>query len=342
MNITIIGAGAIGLLVAARLAESGGNRVALLARSNAPQLAAAGIALHEAGATRHVHTVEVFADPSTPPFRPELAVLCVKGYDTEGVLPALDAIGAAFVLTLQNGIGHEERLIAHYGPARVISGAITTSVEVDGPAGITVTKSGGIGIAPIGGPPVDHVAQPFARAGFETRVVGNYAAMKWSKALLNMLGNASAAILDMSVADVYADDRLVALERRAFLEALAVMDKRGLRPVNLPRYPAAPLAQAMRFLPAPLLYAVLRRTVAGGRGGKLPSLLIELRRGNPRSEGAFLYGAVAEEAVRVGVAAPVNAALWRTLHGIASGSIAWDEYRHKPDRLLQAASQPSS
>lgn len=334
MDITIIGAGAIGLLIAARLAQSGENRVALLARSNAPQLATEGITLTYQDAPQQVRAVEVFSDPHAPPFRAELAVLCVKGYDTDSVLPVIDALETPFVLTLQNGIGNEERLIERYGPQRVISGAITTSVEVDSPAAITITKNGGIGLAPVGGPPIDHFAQPFARAGFETRSIGNYSAMKWSKALLNMLGNASAAILDMPVADVYADDRLVALERRGFLEALAVMDKRSLKPVNLPRYPAAPLAQAMRFLPAPLLYPVLRNTVAGGRGGKLPSLLIELRAGNPRTEGRFLYGAVAEEAARLGLAAPVNAALWRTLDGIAQGSIPWDEFRGKPDRLL--------
>jgi 2-dehydropantoate 2-reductase len=158
--------------------------------------------------------------------------------------------------------------------------------------------------------------------------------MKWSKALLNMLGNASAAILAMSVAEVYADDRLVAMERRAFREALAVMRMIGARPVDLPSYPAALLSRAMTWLPAPLLFPVLRKVVAGGRGGKDPSLLRDLRAGRRRSEGEFLYGAIAAEAARQGVPAPVNASLWRVLGGIAAGDIAWDAYRGKPEKLL--------
>lgn len=336
MDILIIGAGAIGLLVAARLAEAGGNRVALLARSNAAELAERGITLSWEHNTIVSRSVEIASDPGALSFNPQLVVVCVKGYDTPTVLPMLEHFAASFLLTLQNGIGNEEALVARFGPDRVLSGAITTSVEIATSTEIAVTKSGGIGLAPVAGQPIEHFAAPFERAGFVTQTFGSYLSLKWSKALLNMLGNATAAILDMPVAEVYADDRLVALERRAFREALAVMDKRGIKPISLPRYPAAQLANAMRLLPAPLLFPLLRRTVAGGRGGKLPSLLIELHKGNPRSEGKFLYGAVAEEAARVGVAAPVNTALWATLDGIATNHIPWDDFRHKPERLLAA------
>ena len=44
---------------------------------------------------------------------------------------------------------------------------------------------------------------------FDAREYADYRALKWSKALLNMLGNATAAILDMTVEQVYADPRLV-------------------------------------------------------------------------------------------------------------------------------------
>ena len=149
-----------------------------------------------------------------------------------------------------------------------------------------------------------------------------------------MLGNATAAILDMSVAAVYADRRLVALERQAFCEALHVMDRLGVRPVNLPRYPAALLALAMRRAPAALLDPLLRRLIAGGRGGKTPSLHLDLARGNRRSEGDLLYGAVVRAAQQVGIAAPANRALYDTLQGIASGALVWDDFRHNPERLL--------
>lgn len=340
MSIVVVGGGAIGLLVAGRLALAGGAPAALLARpSSVAALAARPLSIAaKDGATVAVPQLRVAASVAELPEdcrRPDLAVLCVKGYDTPGAIATLRELGAARVLTLQNGIGNEELLAEALGAGAVLSGAITTSVDLVGPTAIIVTKAGGIGVAPLDkAGDVGMAAGALAGAGFRVERYGDYRAMKWSKALLNMLGNASAAILGVSVAEVYADRRLVALERRAFREALAVMAKLDARPVDLPSYPAALLSRAMRWLPAPILFPVLRRVVAGGRGGKDPSLLRDLRAGRRRSEGEFLYGAIAAEAARQGVPAPVNAGLWRVLGGIAAGEIAWEEYKGKPEKLL--------
>jgi 2-dehydropantoate 2-reductase len=221
----------------------------------------------------------------------------------------------------------------------VISGTITISVEVEAPGRVVVTKTGGIGLAPMAAecqPAAERAAGALAAAGFDVHQFADYRAMKWSKALLNMLGNATAAILDLPVEDVYADRRLVALERQAFLEALLVMEQLGIKPVNLPGYPAATLALAMRRIPLVLLAPLLRRRIAGGRGGKPPSLQLDLARGNRRSEGEFLYGAVVRAAVQAGVHTPVNRALWETLRAIVSGEVAWNTYRRQPERLLAA------
>lgn len=339
MTLVVVGAGAIGLLVAGRLAQSG-RPVALLARpSSAGELARQGVRIAQDGQTDQIDTVAVLGGPEELPVaaRPvELAVLCVKGYDTAGALPALELLAPERVLTLQNGIGNEELLLDRFGPERVISGVITTSVEVGALGQISVTKAGGIGLAPIqvagSVAPADEL---LAAAGFSVHTYPDYRAMKWSKALLNMLGNATAAILDMPVRDVYADVRLVGLERRAFLEALRVMDRRGIRAINLPRYQAALLAPLMRLTPPWLLAPLLRRLIAGGRGGKRPSLQLDLARGNPRSEGEFLYAAVARAAAEDGLEAPVNQRLWQTLQALARKERPWQEYQGRPERLLQ-------
>jgi 2-dehydropantoate 2-reductase len=336
--IVVVGAGAIGLLVAGRLAQSSAE-TALLAR---PTVEAA-IAQHrlrilEGGVVQLVEGLTVATDPAALDqcaAEPELAILCVKGYDTAGALPSLEALRPQAVLTLQNGIGNEEILAERFGARRVVSGAITSSVEIEAPGRIAVTKSGGIGLAPVDGRVgIGRWVAMLGAAGFQARGYTDYRALKWSKALLNMLGNATAAILDMPVAAVYADRRLVALEQQAFRESLHVMDRLGIRPVNLPCYPAALLALAMRRVPPALLNPLLRRLIAGGRGGKTPSLHLDLARGNRRSECDLLYGAVVRAAEQAGIAAPVNCTLRDTLRGIASGALAWGDYQHNPDRLL--------
>ena len=341
MSIVVVGAGAIGLLVAGRLAQSR-QPIVLLAR---PAIGAAiqahGLHIRQDEHLHVVHDLAIIGDPAELAQQdrsPELAILCVKGYDTAGALPALESLQPRAILTLQNGIGNEELLAARFGADRIISGVITISVEVEQPGRVAITKNGGIGLASLDGrQPLDQWMAAFRAAHFQVQAYPDYRAMKWSKALLNMLGNATAAILDLPVEQVYADRRLVALERRMFLEALQVMQRLGIRPVNLPRYPAALLATALRTLPAALLNPLLRRLIGGGRGRKPPSLQLDLARGNPRSEGEFLYGAVVRAAEQIGSAAPVNRALWETLRAIASGEVAWSVYRHRPELLLDAA-----
>jgi 2-dehydropantoate 2-reductase len=336
--IVVVGAGAIGMLVAGRLAQSSEMTVLLARPAVAAAIAQGQLHILQDGAMQVVENLTVITNPAVldPGDRdPELAILCVKGYDTVGALPALEALRPRAILTLQNGIGNEEILAERFGAGRVISGAITTSVDVEEPGRVAIAKNGGIGLAPMEEQAqIDRWVKLLEIAGFQTRAYADYRALKWSKALLNMLGNATAAILDMPVEAVYFDRRLIALERAAVLEALRVMDRLGIRPVNLPRYPAALLAAALRYMPTALLDPLLRRMVAAGRGGKPPSLHLDLARGNPRSEGEFLYGAVARAAERADCAAPVNRALWAALQGIASGAVAWDTYRQQPERLL--------
>lgn len=350
MAIVVIGGGAIGLLVAGRLAQAS-EPVALLARaSGVAALNAGGLTLTEDGRSSRIDALPAAALPEALPSdcqAPALAILCVKGYDTQSTLSAIDSLAPQHVLTLQNGIGNEEILAKHLGAAHVLSGIITSSVAVkatsaDGGLHIEITKAGGIGLAPLSTTPgaddqrpvVAQWAAVLRRAGFATQQYDDYRTLKWSKALLNMLGNGTAAVLDLPPEVIYTDRRLFALELRLIKEALAVMNKRQIMATNLPRYPAALLSRAVRWLPAPVLQPILKRAIAGGRGGKLPSLLGDLQRGRDRSEGEFLYGAIAAAARESGVSAPTNQALWNALEGIATGNIDWSQFRHKPEALL--------
>ena len=340
MAIVVVGAGAIGMLVAGQLADSGQPTILLARPAVAAAIEQQRLRVLQDGLLHVAEGMITITDPAalSQLEPPELAILCVKAYDTAGALPALQALHPQAVLTLQNGIGSEEILADCFGAGRVISGAITSSVEIASPGRIEVVKRGGIGLAalaPDGQPATARALAALRRAGYDAREYSDYRALKWSKALLNMLGNATAAILDITVEQVYSDARLVALERRGFLETLAVMDALGITPVSLPRYPVRMLAAAMRHMPAALLNPVLRRKIAGGRGGKPPSLQIGLAQGT-RSEGEYLYGAVARAGAKAGIDTPVNRALWEMLGAITSGAAAWDEYRGKPDRLLAA------
>ena len=173
----------------------------------------------------------------------------MKADHTAGALPALQTLNAQTILTLQNGIGSEEILADCFGAGRVISGAITSSVEIAAPGRIEVVKRGGIGLAaltPDGRAATERALATLRSAGYDAREYADYRALKWSKALLKYAGQRYGGDLLYDRRARYADARLVALERRGFLETLAVMDALGIMPVSLPRYPVRLLAGAMR------------------------------------------------------------------------------------------------
>lgn len=129
---------------------------------------------------------------------------------------------------------------------------------------------------------------------------------------------------------------LFALERQALKEAMTVMHALSLEPVNLPGYPVPLFARALTRWPQFLMHFIFRRMVGGSRGGKPPSLHLDLLRGRTRSEVEYLNGAVVREANRLNIPVPVNRVLHELLMGIARGEIPWETYRRRPDRLWLA------
>lgn len=336
--ILIYGAGAVGQFVGVTLALAGQD-VTLLARpALRDALARHPLVLDREGqrsATRAVHlpVVTTIAQVVRPP---ALVVLTVKGYDTAAALPDLRRLagGGAAILTLQNGVGNEETLIEALGAAAVRSGAFTTSVSAPTPGRVVRhTVKGGFGFAPCDGAAIEPIIAPFRATGLPIVVARSHRVLKWSKLLLNMLGNAQSALLDLPPAALFADPRLFALERRAFLEARAAMRAAGIGLTDLPAYQVRALAAVMA-LPAPLARRILAARVGGGRGAKMPSLWIDLEAGRGRSELPWYNGAVVALGQRHGVATPVNAALTRLLGAAIADPDSPVAYRGKPERLL--------
>src|SRR5256884_9394215 len=140
----------------------------------------------------------------------------------------------------------------------------------------------------------------------------DFRAMKWSKLLFNILGNAQSAILDLPPSHVLADSELFRYERAAFREATAVMERMQLAIVSLPGLPAPSLQRAMS-LPPLLAQMLLEPRLGRARGNKMPSLWWDLSRGKGRTEGSFLEGAVVEARRRLDVSTPVESVLWAIL-----------------------------
>ena len=185
----------------------------------------------------------------------------------------------------------------------------------------------------MGGNAHNWLVAAFERTSVPVVVRADYRALKWSKLALNIVANASCAVLDVSPEGLLRFDDVFSLEMRALRETQAVMHALGLVPVDLPHYPVRALFAAAR-LPIPIARLVLGRRIAGARGRKPPSLLLDLRANAGRSEVGVLNGAVAAAGRTTGTATPVNTVLARLVDEISAMPPLWSKYRERPLALL--------
>ena len=266
---------------------------------------------------------------------PDVAIVAVKSYDTDGAIETLRKAIAypekTVFVSPQNGVGNEEKLSAAFGADNVVAAALTVPIERDD-LGSRPTKEGGLAFAPCGNTAFNWLWAAFGSTGIDIKIVDDWRSLKWSKLALNSVANASCAILNVLPNRLVHYDQVFTLEIRAIRETRAVMVKMGLQPIDLPRYPVR-ILQRIAMLPSPAARAILAGRIAGARGRKPPSLLADLRANKALTEVDALNGAVANAGHDHGVKTPVNAIFARVLNDIAHMPQLWAKYREQPDAL---------
>ncbi|MCW3158537.1 ketopantoate reductase family protein [Micropruina sonneratiae] len=336
MRFLFLGAGAIGTYVGGSLAAAGEDVTFIERPETAALIAEHGLRIRTADRTQVVTEVTVHGTAAEAlaagPY--DIGVFALKSFDTGTALAELLATGhdVPTILSLQNGVDNEATIAAALGADRVLAGTVATAVSKPGVGEVVEEKHRGIGVA-LGHRLSEELVAALDRAGLSGKPFADAGSMKWSKLLTNLTGNATSAILDRSVAELFADKSSYGIEVAVLRECLAVMKALGHRVVDLPGTPVRALALATR-LPRFIAQPALTRALGAGRGDKMPSFHIDLHGGRGRTEVSFLNGAVARHGEAAGVPTPVNALLTSTLEALSAGDLPIDTYRHDPDALL--------
>ena len=266
----------------------------------------------------------------------DVALVTTKAYDTDSAIETLRRAIAhpekCVFVSPQNGVGNEEKLADAFGADNVVAAALTTPVGRDRDGNVRLAKEGGLALAPMGANAYNWLVATFSGTGLNVKVVEDWRALKWSKLALNVVANASCAILNVLPNRLVHFEKVFTLEIRMIREVRAVMQAMKVAPIDLPRYPVRALLN-VAVLPSPVARGLLTRSIAGARGTKAPSLLIDLRNGKPQTEVDVLNGAVAAAGHEHGVPTPVNAIYCRVLDDIAHTPPLWAKYRERPERL---------
>lgn len=181
MNIAILGAGALGSILAAHLAR-GGEEVVLLARgARADYLRQHGVRL--TGLADFTQAVPVVTNPRDVKSA-DVLIVTVKTYDTETALEGVSHIDAGCVLSIQNGIYKNEQLQRCFGAHRTLGAIAVFSGEVmqDGVARFTINEGFYIGETPAGDSPrVEGLVAALNRSGIRSFASSQIRSAEWSK-----------------------------------------------------------------------------------------------------------------------------------------------------------------
>jgi 2-dehydropantoate 2-reductase len=306
MKIHLLGAGSLGCAIGGTLAAAG-SQVTLIARSreHVAAVQAHGLVLRDAdGNDRVVHVAAATDARGLSPA--DLVIVLVKSFHTE---PAIEGYKSALgsdtiVMSLQNGLGHEEVLAKAVGRERLLAGKTYVGGVLIAPGIVRAGVQGKLTLIgePAGGVSerVRRVAAEFERAGLQTTASNDISGVIWDKLLVNTATGALSAITRLPYGPMYATPELEATAVAAVAEAMAVARAQGVtlsieRPIDAWRMAGAGLGADFKA-----------------------SMLQSIEKGSV-TEIDFVNGAVVREGERLGVPTPVNRTLVACVKGIEKG-----------------------
>lgn len=302
MKIAVLGAGALGCAIGGALAQAG-NSVVLINR-NAAHVEAInnqGLRMRTPAGEQTVRTAATTSAAGLGPV--DLVIVLVKSFHTEAAMSAATALigPQTTVLSLQNGLGHEDVLARIVGREHVLAGKTYVGGVLLAPGQIiSGTEGKETLIGELDGrisERAQHIAATFNAAGLTTTVSDNILGTMWDKLLINVSTGAVSGITRLTYGPLYGIPEIEATAVAAVREAMDVAQAAGVR----------------------LSYTDPRDAWLKARAG-LPddfktSMLQSLEKGSV-TEIDFINGAVVRWGQRCGVATPVNATLVACIKGV--------------------------
>jgi len=229
----------------------------------------------------------------------DLIIIFVKAYDTaQAILDAKPLLRQeSVVLTLQNGIGNVEAIVAVIGEGKIIAGTTAHGATVLGPGHVRHAGIGETIIGELHGRQTERLAriQNFLQsAGIAVDTTQDVTGLLWGKLLINVGINPLTGITGLPNGALLDFEETRKIMHRAVHEAKDVASRKGIR----------------------LVYDDhLRKvdSVCEATARNISSMLQDLRN-HKRTEIDFINGAVVREGSGAGVTTPINQALTHLIH----------------------------
>lgn len=231
MKIAILGAGAMGMLYGGYLSKK--NDVTLIARTKekADKIEKDGVRIKEKDGSIGHYTPHAAAHSSSLG-EMDLVIVFVKALDT---IPALESnkglIGKnTYLMTLQNGAGHESKLLQFSDKRRIIIGSSQHNSSLLEPGFIL---HGGSGITSVGllegnNEDLSEIVKTFRECNLACKTEENILRQIWKKLFINTAASSLTAILQVPLGFIHSDRYANFLMRKLAEEAVTAASSLSL------------------------------------------------------------------------------------------------------------------
>ncbi len=299
MRIAVIGAGAMGSIYGGRLSLKNGVYLVDTSAAIVDAVNSGGLILEEAGKDNIYHPK---ATTSTEGLEPaDLVILFVKALYSRAALQANRGIigSNTYLMTLQNGSGHED-ILSEFAPIeRIIIGTTEDNGAVLAPGHVRHGGQGNTNIgmlAPDTAGFLQKVKECFDSCGFNVRIHSNIQQLVWNKLFVNVALSAVTGILKCEIGYVYENENAFALSKSLLHEAVNVAHALGL--------------EADETKLTDEIISVCKNSPHG-----VTSICADLRAGR-KTEVATISGSVVRSAEKCGVKVPCHEFIVNMIHAM--------------------------
>lgn len=267
---------------------------------------AEGVRIREQDGTEKVyHPVAVTETAGLPEM--DLVIVFVKAMYTESALEAnCGLIGPeTYLMTLQNGAGHESKLLKFADRAHVVIGTTQHNSSLLGDGHVNHGCGGKtvIGLLDGGSERLRGIAETFTASGFACTTSDEVKAQIWRKLFLNTAASTLTGILQVPLGYI--------LENRYACELMEAMAREAVTVAN---------AEGAAVFDAESVIAEIKEVLSRSRAG-YTSIYADVKNG-ARTEVDTISGSVVEAAHALGVPVPFHEMAVKLIHAL-EGRGSW-------------------
>jgi 2-dehydropantoate 2-reductase len=224
-QILMVGAGSVGGFFGAQLAKANLPVSFLLRPKTLAAVTQNGLTIRSAQGSFTVHPPAA-SDPRELP-KPDLIILSVKAYDLDEVLTQIEPVmtNRTVILTLQNGVDTEDRIVARFHRDCVVGGIAYIYSKIVEPGVIDHYKRGTVAIGELMGYQSARllaIADLFKQAGIPCQLTDDVRRSKWEKMCWNCVFNPLTVLIDDKVAKALDHPEMLRVIHQIVAEVVAV------------------------------------------------------------------------------------------------------------------------